>query len=149
LLLHDRTQAEICTNLINLQSKKTAETTCKLGIKFWEESSATECIRSHIKLMVFRNFRGDQGELCFLKFFLERAQMLTKLVIVYGKGCFTSMTEADSVVKPLFNTKWASDRCSLLLFESAFAENEQHEMFAFERGSDFSLRDPFGLVVRA
>jgi hypothetical protein len=53
--------------------------------------------------MVFRNFRGDQGELCFLKFFLERAQMLTKLVIVYGKGCFTSMTEADSVVKPLFN----------------------------------------------
>jgi hypothetical protein len=135
--------------LIHLQAKKTAETTGELNLKFWEESGATECIRSHINLMVFKNFRGDQSELCFLKFFLERAQMLQELAIVYGKGYFSSTTEANSRVKSLFDTMWASKCCSLLLFESNFPIDEEREILNFKRGSDFSIRDPFSFVVHA
>ncbi|XP_047087612.1 uncharacterized protein LOC124699342 [Lolium rigidum] len=134
---------------LHIKSKKTAETTGELNLKFWEESGATECIRSHINLVVFKNFQGDQSELCFLKFFLERAQMLQELVIVYGKGYFSSTTEANSRVKSLFDTTWASKCCSLLLYESKFPIDEEREILTFKRGSDFSIRDPFSFVVHA
>jgi hypothetical protein len=41
--------------------------------------------------MMFHNFHGDQSE-----------PMLTKLVIAYPKGTFTSMTQANSKLYPLF-----------------------------------------------
>ncbi|KAK1647184.1 hypothetical protein QYE76_064989 [Lolium multiflorum] len=134
---------------LHIKSKKTAETTGELNLKFWEESGDTECIRSHINLMVFKNFRGDQSELRFLKFFLERAEMLKELVIVYGKGYFSSTTEANSRVKSLFDTTWASNCCSLVLIESKFPIDEEREILNFKRGSDFSIRDPFSFVVQA
>ena len=93
--------------------------------------------------MVFYGFRGERGELSFLKFFLERARMLTKLVIVYSKGSFTSVTEASSKVEPLFAAKWASRDCSLLLLESAFRAGEDKWLLNFKTGSDFSTGDPF------
>ncbi|VAI03734.1 hypothetical protein VPH35_072351 [Triticum aestivum] len=134
---------------LHIESKKTAETTGKLNLKFWEESGAIECIRSHVDLMIFQNFLGDRCELSFLKFFLENARMLTKLAIVCVNGSFSSLAEVNAKVKPLFDTKWASNCCQLLLFESAFAEGQGLQMQNFERGSDFSVRDPFAVIVRA
>uniref|UniRef100_A0A453HNH5 Uncharacterized protein n=2 Tax=Aegilops tauschii TaxID=37682 RepID=A0A453HNH5_AEGTS len=134
---------------LDIESKKIAETTGKLNLKFWEESGAIECIRSHVDLMIFQNFRGDRCELSFLKFFLENARMLTNLAIVCVNGSFGSLAEENAKVKPLFDTKWASNCCQLLLFESAFAEGQGLEMQNFERGYNFSVRDPFAIIVRA
>ena len=92
--------------------------------------------------MVFYGFRGERGELSFLKFFLESARVLTKLVIVYSKGSFASGMEANSKVKPLFAAKWASRDCSLLLLESALQAGEDNWPLNFKTGSDFSIRDP-------
>ncbi|KAM0870428.1 hypothetical protein ACQ4PT_040011 [Festuca glaucescens] len=135
---------------LHIESKKSAEPTGKLNLEFWNEAGAIECVQSHIKLMIFRNFHGDQSELSFLQFILERAPMLTKLVIVYPKRTFKSMTEANSKLEPLFAAKWASTCCSLLLSEGAYAEGkEPPELQSFKRGSNFSVRDPFAFIVRA
>ncbi|KAK1661722.1 hypothetical protein QYE76_049881 [Lolium multiflorum] len=135
---------------LHIESKKSAEPTGKLNLEFWKEAVAIECVQSHIELMIFRNFHGDQSELSFLQFILESAPMLTKLVIVYPKRTFTSMTEANSKLEPLFAAKWASTCCSLLLTEGAYAEGkEPSELQNFKRGSNFSVRDPFAFIVRA
>lgn len=99
--------------------------------------------------MVFYAFRGERGELSFLKFVLESARMLTKLVIVFCKGSFTSMDEANSKVKPLFDARWASRDCSLslVLFESPLETGDDKWLLNFERGSDFSTTDPFACTA--
>ncbi|KAK1619929.1 hypothetical protein QYE76_025446 [Lolium multiflorum] len=132
---------------LHLESKETYQPTGKLSNKFWQEVGAIECVQSHIKLMVFYGFRGERGELSFLKFFLETARMLTKLVIVFNKGSFASVAEANSKVKPLFSTKWASRDCSLLLLESALPAGEDKWLLNFKTGSDFSTKDPFVCAV--
>ncbi|KAM0870427.1 hypothetical protein ACQ4PT_040010 [Festuca glaucescens] len=135
---------------LHIESKKTAEPTGKLNLEFWKDAGAIECVQSHIKLMIFHNFHGDQSELSFLHFILENAPMLTKLVIVYPKRTFTSVTEANSKLEPLFAAKWASTCCSLLLSEGAYAEGKEPlELQSFKRGSNFSVRDPFAFIVRA
>ncbi|CAO2203272.1 unnamed protein product [Urochloa humidicola] len=132
---------------LHFQSQKTDEPTGKLNMKFWQEVGAIECVQSHIKLMIFRDFRGERSELAFLKFFLESAQVLKELIIVFGKGSFTSMMEANSKVKHLFAAKRASQVCSILLIESALEEGEDKWYLDF-RGSDFSVRDPFAFIHR-
>ena len=130
-----------------LQSNETEEPTGKLSNKFWQEVGAIECMQSHMKLMVFYGFRGERGELSFLKFVLESALVLAKLVIVFTKGSFTSMAEASSKVKPLFAAKWASPDCVLQLFESALEVGDDKWLLNFEAGSDFSTRDPFACTA--
>lgn len=53
-------------------------------------------------MLSVHDFRGERSELAFLKFFIESAQMLKVLVIVYANGCFSSRGEANSKVKALF-----------------------------------------------
>uniref|UniRef100_A0ACD5VNX4 Uncharacterized protein n=1 Tax=Avena sativa TaxID=4498 RepID=A0ACD5VNX4_AVESA len=135
---------------LHIKSKETAEPTGKLNLNFWKEAGAIECVQSHIKLMIFHNFHGYRSELSFLHFFLESAPMLTRLAIVYPKGAFTSMTEAKSKLEPLLATKRANTCCSLVLFEGFYAEGEEPlELRNFKRGSDFSVRDPFAVIIRA
>uniref|UniRef100_A0A453G6I2 Uncharacterized protein n=1 Tax=Aegilops tauschii subsp. strangulata TaxID=200361 RepID=A0A453G6I2_AEGTS len=131
-----------------LQSKETIESSSKINLKFWKESGTIASICSSVNLIIFHNFRGDQCELCFLKFILESAQMLTKLVVVYRKGTFASLAEARSKVDPLFDVSWASKCCSLRLVQSALAEGEGLKILNFKRGSNFSLSDPLAFTGR-
>ncbi|KAK1647081.1 hypothetical protein QYE76_064886 [Lolium multiflorum] len=132
---------------LHLESNEAHEPTGKLNTKCWKEAGPIECIQSNIKLMIFYAFRGERNELSFLKFILENARMLTKLVIVYCKGSFSSMTEANSKVKPLFAAKWASQDCVLQLFESALEVGDDKWLMNFETGSDFSTGDPFACTA--
>ncbi|CAM0885659.1 unnamed protein product [Alopecurus aequalis] len=131
---------------LHIESKKTAESTGKLTLQFWEQSGALECIRSKVKVVIFQNFRGDQCELSFLEFLLKNAQVLSKLVIVYGKETFTSLAEVESIVEPVFDVLWATNCCSLLLVEGALAEGEGLKMLNIKRGSNFSIGDPFAFT---
>ncbi|KAF7039122.1 hypothetical protein CFC21_049180 [Triticum aestivum] len=133
---------------LHIESKETIESSSKINLKFWKESGTIASICSSVNLIIFHNFRGDQCELCFLKFILESAQMLTKLVVVYRKGTFASLAEARSKVDPLFDVSWASKCCSLRLVQSALAEGEGLKILNFKRGSNFSLSDPLAFTGR-
>ncbi|KAL6841180.1 hypothetical protein ACP4OV_029149 [Aristida adscensionis] len=106
---------------LHIHSKKTTESTGRLNLKFWRDSGAIECIQSHINVMSLHDFRGERNELAFLKFFIDSAQMLTMMVIVFAKGCLRSFSDADKV-KNLFSGKNATEGCTLHVCESAFPE---------------------------
>uniref|UniRef100_A0A0E0KN65 F-box domain-containing protein n=1 Tax=Oryza punctata TaxID=4537 RepID=A0A0E0KN65_ORYPU len=55
--------------------------------------------------------------------------------------------EANFRLKPLFATKWASKCCSLVVLESDASSGESN--WNFERGCDFSLMDPFAIIIRS
>ncbi|RLM64308.1 hypothetical protein C2845_PM16G02070 [Panicum miliaceum] len=76
---------------LHIHSQKTDESSGRLSTKFWQESGPIDCIQAHITVLVFHDFRGERSELAFLKFFIESAQMLKRLLIVFGKGCFSSI----------------------------------------------------------
>lgn len=126
---------------LHIESKKTAESTGKLSLEFWEQSGAIECIRSNVKLLTFHNFRGEDCELCFLKFFLKSAGALSKLVIFYDKKAFTSLTEVNSRVEPLFDIPFASSCWSLRLVEGA--PDAEADGANIGSGTSFHASDPF------
>ncbi|TKW03468.1 hypothetical protein SEVIR_7G026300v4 [Setaria viridis] len=130
--------------VLHIHSKKTTESTGRLGIKFWQESCAIKCVLSSINMLSFYDFRGERNELAFLKFFVESAQMLKMLVVVYANGYCSSRDEANSKVKALFAGKRANDSCKVVVCESRFSEGGR--CWELQRGCDFSFDDPFGLI---
>lgn len=125
--------------MFNSQSEKTVEATGKLNLKFWQENGPIESMQSHIKLMSFREFRGDRSELDFLKFFMKNARVLEKVEIMSASGCFTSVHELQSKVAALDPDNWASDDCSL----AVYIGSEGSDIWNFRRGLDVSVDDPF------
>jgi hypothetical protein len=125
----------------NFQSGKTHQSTGKLNMKFWHESGTIECIRSSIKRLFFRDFRGERSELAFLKFFFESALVLEGAVIVLADGSFTLIEEVHSKVASLRSMKRASEASSVLV--TNYSDPEGAYIRSIKRGSDFSLRDPF------
>ncbi|PVH34929.1 hypothetical protein PAHAL_7G067300 [Panicum hallii] len=129
-----------------IHSEKVNEPTGKLNFKFWQEAGAIECVESRVKLLVFHDFRGENSELAFLKFFVESARALERLTIVCASGCFSSVDEARSKVKKaLFAGRKGSERCALLVLECA--PEGEGTPWTYERGFDFSRADPFAFVV--
>ncbi|CAM0885692.1 unnamed protein product [Alopecurus aequalis] len=128
---------------LHIVSRRTAESTGKLTLQFWEQSGALECIRSSVKVVIFRNFRGDDSELCFLEFLLKSAPVLSKLVIVYDKEAFPLRAEVYSRVEPLFCVPFASSCWSLRLVKSTLDEADGLKMLNIKRGSNLSVKDPF------
>ncbi|RCV32885.1 hypothetical protein SETIT_7G039000v2 [Setaria italica] len=128
---------------LHIHSKNTTESTGRLNIKFWQESGAIKCVLSRIAVMAFHDFRGERNEIAFLKFVIESAPMLRMLMIVYANGYFGSRDEATSKTKALFAGKRANDHCLLAVCENMQADGG---LWNFQKGSDFSCRDPFGIV---
>lgn len=124
-----------------MQSKETTESTGKVSIKFWQESSAIKCALSRITDMAFHGFRGEWNEVTFLKFVIQSAPMLETLVIAYANGCFGSREEASSKAKALFAGQRARQSCLLVVFEDSGSG-----LWNFKKGSDFSCNNPFGIM---
>ncbi|CAM0882707.1 unnamed protein product [Alopecurus aequalis] len=121
---------------LHIKSGETHQSTGKLNLKFWQESGTIECIRSRIKRLVFRDFRGGRSELAFLKFFFESALVLKEVVILLAPG-FTSIEEVHSKVASLGSTKAPS------VLVTGCSDPQRDYIQSFKRGSDFSIRDPF------
>ncbi|WVZ84041.1 hypothetical protein U9M48_031119 [Paspalum notatum var. saurae] len=130
---------------LHIHRKRIDQPTGRPNLKFWQEAGDVECVKSHIKMLVYHDFRGEKSELAFLKFFVERAQILERLVIVCANGCFNSMAEANSKVKTLFAGKKDTKCCALQVVESALGEGGIP--WNYQRGSDFS-HDPFAFIVQ-
>lgn len=121
-----------------LQSHEAEEPDGKLNSKFWEEVGYIDCLETHITKVVFDKFRGERCELAFLKFILERAQSLLKLVIVLANGDQASVDEMLAKLKSLTTAKRASE-CPALLA----VVREGDSPWYFQRASDLSVSDPF------
>ena len=68
---------------LNLQSdEETRETNGNLSPKFWRKIGPIECVQSHLKTIVLREYQGHSSEYDFLKFIAKQARMLEKMVIV-------------------------------------------------------------------
>jgi hypothetical protein len=130
----------VLTVLVNLQSHKTEETAGKLNLKFWQEVDPIESIQSCIKMMTFRGFSGERSEAAFLKFIFQNA------VIVASKGCFTSIRDAISKVQTLKPDNWGND-CSVLVCESLGPDGG--ELWSFRAGFEFSVGDPFCILLKS
>ncbi|XP_034604610.1 F-box/LRR-repeat protein 13 [Setaria viridis] len=129
-----------------IHSEKVNEPTGKLNFKFWQEAGGIQCVESRVKQLVFHDFRGESSELAFLKFLVESARVLEKLVIVCADGCFGSVDEANSKVKKnLFAGKKGAGGCALLVLEGA--KEKEGAPWPYDRGFDFSRVDPFEFVV--
>uniref|UniRef100_J3L1K4 F-box domain-containing protein n=1 Tax=Oryza brachyantha TaxID=4533 RepID=J3L1K4_ORYBR len=98
-------------------------------------------IKSHIKKVVFDQFRGGINELEFIKFILERAQMLQKTVFLVDAENLTIVDKATSTLKSLVSTDFASasEECAL----SMIGRRGGHPALSYRRASDLSLSDPF------
>ncbi|KAM0877935.1 hypothetical protein ACQ4PT_035218 [Festuca glaucescens] len=131
---------------LHIKSGKTHQSTGKLNLKAWHESGTIECIRSRVKRLVFRDFRGGRSENAFLKFFFESALVLEEVAIHLDAG-FTSMEEVQSKVGSLGSVKRASQAVSVLV--TVCSDPQGDYIRSLKRGSDFSIRDPFlaGYIV--
>ncbi|TVU34401.1 hypothetical protein EJB05_16233, partial [Eragrostis curvula] len=61
---------------LHVVSEKADQPMGKLNQKFWQENCRVECVQSHIRMMVFHEYRGERSELAFLKFILENGEVL-------------------------------------------------------------------------
>ncbi|TVU33351.1 hypothetical protein EJB05_25163, partial [Eragrostis curvula] len=74
-----------------VESVQTCEPTANLSHKFWQETGPIERVQSHLKILSFREFSGEQREMDFLMFIAENTPMLQRmnLVLRYDGACST------------------------------------------------------------
>ncbi|CAM0946652.1 unnamed protein product [Alopecurus aequalis] len=70
-------------------------------LKFWQEASPAECLRSHIKRMFIHKFRGDQNEFEFLKFMAMNAHELQSLLVVSPDENFALADKVNEMINKL------------------------------------------------
>ncbi|GJN40564.1 hypothetical protein PR202_gb29795 [Eleusine coracana subsp. coracana] len=126
------------TETLHIMSQEADEPTGKLNFKFWQEVCPINCLDTHITKVVFDQFRGERSELAFLRFVLERAQLLQKLVVVWANPDPASADEMVAKLKPLSTVNRASDCPTLLIIA-----REGDITWCFQRASDLSVSDPF------
>ena len=130
---------------LNLQSdEETRETNGNLSPKFWRKIGPIECVQSHLKTIVLREYQGHSSEYDFLKFIAKQARMLEKMVIVLKKGLSnTAMEELIAKLMPL-NSARASKEAKLLFPIHEWEGGSTWTMQAgLIEGSVFPVDDPF------
>lgn len=134
----------IALHWFNFQSDKADELNNATGehkAMFWKGAGEIECIKSHVKKMVFDEFQGKQSELAFIKFVMERAQVLQKIDIISTNASCTTLEKNKLVLKALDSVKPASKNCQVVY--STHALLEEGGSWSFQRASDLSRSDPF------
>ncbi|KAJ1260518.1 hypothetical protein BS78_10G238500 [Paspalum vaginatum] len=131
---------------LHVYSENADSSTGKVTLKFWQEAGHIECVKSHVKKIVFQEFRGKENELLFLKFIAETARVLEKMVVVVVYDCFSSADDVNAKLKPLTSAKWASEDCKLSVLMNPVSESGS-PAWNFNIASDFSRSDPFGLMT--
>ncbi|KAM3330910.1 hypothetical protein ACQJBY_027174 [Aegilops geniculata] len=125
---------------LHVMSAEADEPTGKLNFKFWHDVGPIECLQSHTKKVVFKNFRGNRSEVVFLRFVVERAQLLQKMVVVLADGDPASEERVAAKLKTLAcSTKRASrdSKFSILVRSSGGSD------WSFRAASNLSKSDPF------
>nr|CAB3445882.1 unnamed protein product [Digitaria exilis] len=124
-----------------IESEPTCEPTGNINIKFWQEKAPIECIRSHLKTLVLREFHGEENEVAFLKFVAETAQVLEKMVLVMTLKEPSAREELAAKMKDLDSARWASGSSKVGYLFSRIAEGSR--IWNMRAGLDSSCNDPF------
>uniref|UniRef100_A0A0D9YAV1 F-box domain-containing protein n=1 Tax=Oryza glumipatula TaxID=40148 RepID=A0A0D9YAV1_9ORYZ len=105
---------------------------------FWGKVDPVECVTSHLKKLVFHGMPWCPGNFEFLKFIVEGAYLLEKVLIVLPKGTYTSMHSVITKLKlaPLTSASWASHICKMEVVQSS------QGTLSYQRASDRSVDDP-------
>ncbi|TVU51150.1 hypothetical protein EJB05_02558, partial [Eragrostis curvula] len=119
-------------------SSNSEKATDKPNLKFWQEAGHIACVQSHLKKLVFQEFRGMKSELLILKFIAEKAQALEKMVITLASEYFSSRIDANVMLK---SVKWASEDYKLIVLNSPVPDSGSPS-WDFRVAADFSC-DPF------
>ncbi|EMS49531.1 hypothetical protein TRIUR3_05716 [Triticum urartu] len=103
-------------------------------------SSLVECIKSHLKKMVFHKYRGKRSELEFLKFISRKAQELQTLYVLLNRQSLTSVSkqaEMTSKLVDLSEVAWSCD-CKIMVLGPEIQSN-----WSIQKASDLTVDDPF------
>ncbi|XP_037418259.1 F-box/FBD/LRR-repeat protein At1g13570-like [Triticum dicoccoides] len=126
---------------LHIMSGKDDQSTGKLNLKFWHKSGTIECIRSRIKRLVVRDFKGGRSEMAFLKFFFQSALVLEEVVILLPDD------PTDRMYRKLVSLRHIerASEASVLWASQSVPEGFVRSI---ERASNFSLGDPFANYCR-
>jgi hypothetical protein len=132
-----------CLNL-QFEEETRKPTTGNISPKIWRKISPIECVQSHLKTIVLREYRGHSTEYDFLKYIAEHARVLEKMVIVLQKGLSNAeMEEVIAKLTPL-NSARASRDSKLLFPVHKWDGGTTWTMQAgLIEGSVFPINDPF------
>ncbi|KAM3213178.1 hypothetical protein ACQJBY_065909 [Aegilops geniculata] len=128
---------------LHIRCEQCDEPTDKLGLKFWDEVGPIVSIMLRIEIMTIREFRGEEGETAFLKYFLQNARMLTHAVIIFPNPDLSSISreEGRSIARNLYSQRLGSTQgCLFMAYGSS--DPEGGRPWCFKSGADLSC-DPF------
>lgn len=109
-----------------------SESPINVVVEFWDQVGYTECVYSHLKKLVFEAARGEDNELAFVKFVMERAQMLEEMRVVVADGC------SRDVLRRLSPEGCVSADATVVV-----ESNDMSHAWRFQRASDMTRSDPF------
>ncbi|KAM3213169.1 hypothetical protein ACQJBY_065903 [Aegilops geniculata] len=128
---------------LHIRCERCDEPTGKLELNFWDEVGPIVSIMLRVEIMTIREFRGDEGEMAFLKYFLQNARVLRHAVFIFPNPDLSSISRAKgrSIAGNLTNLTWGSTKdCGFMAYGSS--DPEGGRPWCFKTGADFS-RDPF------
>uniref|UniRef100_A0ACD5WNA9 Uncharacterized protein n=1 Tax=Avena sativa TaxID=4498 RepID=A0ACD5WNA9_AVESA len=124
---------------LHIMSVKCNQSTGTLNLKFKEVP--IESAMSGISEMYFHEFRGDEGEVAFLKSLFRSADVLEKAVIMMANPSFTPFSTEDTISKLRNSSEVSRAPCRVVAFESKGPEGGKP--WSFQKGTDFASEDPF------
>ncbi|TVU11302.1 hypothetical protein EJB05_44878, partial [Eragrostis curvula] len=126
---------------LHIKSMKVDKPTGKVKLKFWQEACPVECVQ-HVKTLVIHEFKGNKNEHAFIKFIVERALVLEKMVIMLCPESFRcSETTLHTKMRPFLkiNEKRGSKNFNVIHFKVPSTPTP----WSFRMGVDLSRTDPF------
>ncbi|CAL4970945.1 unnamed protein product [Urochloa decumbens] len=124
-----------------IQSDQTSDPSGNLNIKFWQQTAPIECVQSHLKTLVLREFNGEDNEFAFLKFIAETAQVLEKMVLVMALRMPSAPEDLFAKMQALDSARWASGSSKVGYLISRLGEGGS--VWNLKAGLDYSCNDPF------
>ncbi|KAE8775685.1 hypothetical protein D1007_51802 [Hordeum vulgare] len=126
---------------LHIMSGKCNQSTGTLNLKFKEVPM--EISMSGISEMYFHEFRGDEGEVAFLKSLFKSAYGLEKAAIMMANPSLTPFSPDDALSKVKSELSISPGHVVVLVSGGP----EGGRPWSFQKGTDFSCEDPFSVVA--
>ncbi|KAL6888724.1 hypothetical protein ACP4OV_009750 [Aristida adscensionis] len=124
-----------------IESQPTGEPTGNLNAKFWQKTGPADCVRSNLKVLVFREFQGEQSELDFLMYVAQNAQVLESMLLVLKLGRYAAPEQVAEKYMALESARWASGGNKLGALMSRLRNGVC--IWNLKAGTDLTFGDPF------
>lgn len=101
-----------------------------------------QCVKSHVKTVCVKEFRGDQSEFEFIKFIARSAKELEALLIVLTKENFASEDKACGLTNKLgalsLGVPWVCEEAGMLVLGP-----RMENVWSCQNASDLTVENPF------